>query len=155
MRIATQLKLSAMATLTALVILLPLVVMTWQTFDRARSNSDLAEAIHRNFFERLSFRDQYFLYREDRIRQIWDESKAQADALLGLAKTEFGSEVDQQALERVRVAVDDTVTIFHRIVDNTQALQSTTGNRPVYEEFDKRLYSQMLMRDTEVRNATN
>jgi len=70
MRIATQLKLSATATLTALVILLPLAVMTWQTFDHARRNSDLAEAIHRNFFERVSFRDQYFLYREDRIRLL-------------------------------------------------------------------------------------
>ncbi len=155
MRIATQLKLSATATLTALVILLPLAVMTWQTFDHARSNSDLAEAIHRNFFERVSFRDQYFLYREDRIRLLWDESKAQADALLGLAKTEFGSESDQQALERVRLAVEDTVAIFHRIVDNTKALQSATGNRTVYEELDKRLYSQMLLRATEVRNSTS
>ena len=155
MRIATQLKLSATATLTALVILLPLAVMTWQTFDHARSNSDLAEAIHRNFFERVSFRDQYFLYREDRIRLLWDESKAQADALLGLAKTEFGSESDQQALERVHVAVEDTVAIFHRIVDNTKALQSATGNRTVYEELDKRLYSQMLLRATEVRNSTS
>ncbi len=155
MRIATQLKLSATATLTALVILLPLAVMTWQTFDHARSNSDLAEAIHRNFFERVSFRDQYFLYREDRIRLLWDESKAQADALLGLAKTEFGSESDQQALERVHVAVEDTVAIFHRIVDNTKALQSAIGNRTVYEELDKRLYSQMLLRATEVRNSTS
>ena len=155
MRIASQLKLSAAATLAAVLILLPLVVMTWQAFDRAQSNSTLAEAIHRNFFERVSFRDQYFLYREDRTRLLWDESKAQADALLLLAKAEFGSEADQQALERVRVAIDDTAAIFHRIVDNTQALQSATGNRPVYEELDKRLYSQMLMRATEVRNVTS
>ena len=66
MRIASQLKFSAAATLAAVLILLPLVVMTWQAFDRAQSNSTLAEAIHRNFFERVSFRDQYFLYREDR-----------------------------------------------------------------------------------------
>ena len=155
MRIASQLKFSAAATLAAVLILLPLVVMTWQAFDRAQSNSTLAETIHRNFFERVSFRDQYFLYREDRTRLLWDESKAQADALLRQAKAEFDSEADQRALEWVRVAIDESAAIFHRIVDNTQALQSATGNRPVYEELDKRLYSQMLMRATEVRNATS
>ncbi len=155
MRIASQLKVSATATLVTVLILLPLVVTTWQAFDRAQGNRILAEKIRLNFFERVSFRDQYFLYREDRTRLLWDESKAQADLLLRRAKAEFGSEADQQAVERVRVAVDDTVAIFHRIVDNTQALKSATGNRPVYEEFDKRLYSQMLLRATEARNATS
>ena len=155
MRIANQLKLSATATLAALVILLPLVVMTWQTFERARSNSDLAEAISRNFFERASLRDQYFLYREDRTRMLWDENKAQFDALVAAAKTDFRSDADQLLVERVRKAVEETGPIFHRIVDNTQAMKSATSNRAVYEELDKRLYSQLLLRATEVRNATN
>ncbi|MEI7538218.1 MAG: EAL domain-containing protein [Comamonadaceae bacterium] len=155
MRIARQLKFSAMATLAAVLVLTPQVYLAWQAFDSAQTNSGIAQTIYRNFFERVSFRDQYFLYREDRTRALWDESKAQSDALLAVAKTQPRSETDQQALERVRVAVDDEVTLFHRIVDNTQAQKSAIDNRPVYQELDKRLYSQMLLRATEVRNATS
>ncbi len=155
MRIARQLKFSAMATLAAVLVLTPQVYLAWQAFDSAQTNSSIAQTIYRNFFERVSFRDQYFLYREDRTRALWDESKAQSDALLAVAKTQPRSETDQQALERVRVAVDDEVTLFHRIVDNTQAQKSATDSRPVYQELDKRLYSQMLLRATEVRNATS
>ena len=155
MRIARQLKFSAMASLAVVLVLTPQVYLAWQAFDSAQKNSGAAQTIYRNFFERVSFRDQYFLYREDRTRALWDESKAQSDALLAVAKTQPRSETDQQALERVRVAVDDEVTLFHRIVDNTQAQKSATDNRPVYQELDKRLYSQMLLRATEVRNATS
>ncbi len=155
MRIARQLKFSAMATLAAMLVLTPQVYLAWQAFDSAQTNSGIAQTLYRNFFERVSIRDQYFLYRENRTRVLWDESKAQSDALLAVAKTQPRSETDQQALERVRVAVDEEVTIFHRIVDNTQAQKSATDNRPVYEELDKRLYSQMLLRATEVRNATS
>ena len=154
MRIKAQLKLSAAATLAALAIVLPLLVMAWHTFEHAQSNNDLIAAIHRNFFERVSLRDQYFLYREDRTRRLWDENKAQSDTLLAVATTEFRGEADQHLVKRLRRAIDETVPIFHRIVDNTQSMQSTSGNRAVYEELDKRLYSQLLLRATEVRNAT-
>ena len=45
MRIASQLKVSATATLVTVLILLPLAVTTWQAFDRAQSNRILAEKI--------------------------------------------------------------------------------------------------------------
>ena len=153
MRIKTQLMLSAAASLAALVIMLPLLYMAWQTYEQAQSNSNLVDTIRLNFFERVSLRDQYFLYREDRTRALWDENKAQSDTLLAVGKAQFRSEADQLLVERVRVAIDGTVAIFHRIVDNTQAMQLAKGNRAVYEELDKRLYSQLLLRATEVRNA--
>ena len=129
--------------------------MAWQTFEHAQNNTDLVDAIHRNFFERVSLRDQYFLYREDRTRRLWDENKAQSDTLLAVATHAFRVEADQHLLKRLRLAIDETVPIFHRIVDNTQAMQSATDSRAVYEELDKRLYSQLLLRATEVRNATS
>jgi len=152
-RIKTQLKLSAAASFAALAIVLPLLYMAWQAFEHAQSNSNLVDAIQLNFFERGSLRDQYFLYREDRTRRLWDENKAQSDTMLAAVKAQLRSESDQLLVERVRVAIDDTVAIFHRIVDNTQAMQSAKGNRAVYEELDKRLYSQLLLRATEVRNS--
>jgi diguanylate cyclase (GGDEF)-like protein/PAS domain S-box-containing protein len=141
------------ASFAALAIVLPLLYMAWQAFEHAQSNRNLVDAIQLNFFERVSLRDQYFLYREDRTRALWDENKAQSDTMLVVVKAQLRSESDQLLVKRVRVAIDDTVAIFHRIVDNTQAMQSAKGNRAVYEELDKRLYSQLLLRATEVRNA--
>lgn len=154
MRISTQLRFSAVATLCALGIVVPVLYWAFFAFDRARTDSDLAELIHRNFFERVSFRDQYFLYREDRVRILWDESKVESDRLLRLARSQFRGEADQKAVERIGRAIEATALVFHRVVDNTQALKSASGNRVVFEELDKRLYSQMLLKATEVRNAT-
>ncbi len=153
MRIATRLRISAAATLAAVVILVPVLYWAFSAYREAQSGSDLVEAIQSNFAERASFRDQYFLYREDRARMLWDESKVQSDQLLRSAKSQFQGEADQKAVERIRRAVAETVLVFRRIVDNSKSLKSATGNREVFEELDKRLYSQLLLKAADVRDA--
>ena len=89
MRIATRLRISATATVAAVIILVPVLYWAYSAYREAQSGHELAEAIQRNFTERASFRDQYFLYREDRVRILWDESKAQSDQLLNSARSRF------------------------------------------------------------------
>jgi hypothetical protein len=79
-RIATRLRISATATITVLFIVAPVLYWAFSAYRDAQSGNDLAEAIQSNFAERASFRDQYFLYREDRARMLWDRSKAQHDS---------------------------------------------------------------------------
>ena len=153
MRIATRLWFSAAATVATIVILLPVLFWTFSVDRDAGKNSDLAKSIQSNFVERASHRDQYFLYREDRARMLWDESKVQSDQLLRLARSQFSDEADQQTVERIRRTIEDTLLVFHRVVDNTQSLKSASGNREVFEELDKRLYSQLLLKAADVRNA--
>ena len=153
MRIATRLRISATATITVLFIVAPVLYWAFSAYRDAQSGNDLAEAIQSNFAERASFRDQYFLYREDRARMLWDQSKAQHDQLLSSARSQFQGEADRKAVERIGRAVEETGLVFHRIVDNTRSLKSSTGNREVFEELDKRLYSQLLLKAADVREA--
>ncbi len=153
MRIATRLWLSAAATVAVVAFLVPVLVWNFSVYAETQSNNVLVKLIHDNFFERASFRDQYFLHREDRIRLLWVESKLQSDQLLRRAKSQFHQEPDQKAIERISRAVDDTALVFNRVVENTQSLKSGTDNRDVFEELDKRLYSQLLLKAAELRNA--
>ncbi|HEY6896364.1 MAG TPA: diguanylate cyclase [Rhodocyclaceae bacterium] len=154
MRIATRLRLISTATIAAVVLLTPVLVAAVLDFKRAKADYALAEKIHDNFLERAAFRDQYFLYREDRMRQQWDKSKEASDVLLRQARQELAGEQEQQILERLGRTIDESVVVFHRIVDNTAALQAANGNRQVYAELDKRLYSQMLLKAMTIRDAT-
>ena len=153
MRIATRLWLSAAATVTAVVFLVPVLFWNFSVYVATQNNNALVKSIHDNFFERASFRDQYFLYREDRVRLLWDESKLQSDQLLLRAKSQLRDEPEQKALERISRVVDDTALVFHRVVDNTPSLKSAADNRSVFEELDKRLYSQLLLKAADLRTA--
>jgi PAS domain S-box-containing protein len=139
--------------MASLVVLAPVLIWSFIEFRSAKNNYILADTIRVNFFERASFRDQYFLYREDRARMLWDKSKEAADNLLRQAEVKFRREEDRQVLEHLRKHIEDTAIIFHRIVNNTEALNTATGNRQVYNELDKRLYSQLLLKATSVRDA--
>ena len=153
MRIAKRLWLSAAATVTVVVLLLPVLYWNFFVYVETQRNNALVKSIHDNFFERASFRDQYFLHREDRLRLLWDESKMRSDRLLVQARSQFRDEADRKTLERIGRAIDDTALMFHRVVDNTASLNSATGNRNVFEELDKRLYSQLLLKAAELRDA--
>ena len=61
MRIATRLWLSAAATVTAVALLIPVLVWNFSVYVETQNNNGLVKLIHDNFFERASFRDQYFL----------------------------------------------------------------------------------------------
>ncbi len=139
--------------IAALVILMPIVVWSFVEFKNAKDDDTLADALHDNYFERASLRDQYFLYREDRLREQWVKSKHETDRLVAQAKAQFRREQDQALLERFSRSIEDTAQRFDRIAANTQAMKTAGANKDVYEEFDRRLYSQLLLIATDVRRA--
>ncbi|WP_051604063.1 sensor histidine kinase [Methylobacter tundripaludum] len=152
MRITTRLRITSTVTVVALVILAPILIWSFVEFKNAKNDYLLADTIKVNFFERASFRDQYFLYREERARMLWEKNKEAADQLLHQANSQFHREQDRLNLERLRKSIEDAAVIFHRIVNNTEILKTADGNRQVYQELDKRLYSQLLMKAGAVRD---
>jgi signal transduction histidine kinase len=155
MRITTRLRVTSTVTIAALVVLAPVLVWSLIEFKNAKSNYVLADAIQDNAFERTSFRDQYFLYREDRARTQWDTNIAAADRLLREAEMQFRNEKNLQILNRLQRAIRDSAVIFQRIVNNTEALKTASGNRHVYEELDKRLASQLLLKAATSRDIVS
>lgn len=152
MRITTRLKITSIVTISALAVLASVLAWSLLEFKSAKNNYVLADAIKVNFFERASFRDQYFLYREDRARRQWDKSYETAEQLLLQAESQFHDEQNRQILERLHENIKDIAVIFHRIVGNTETLKSAVDNRQVYEELDKRLFSQLLLKAATVRD---
>ena len=153
MRISTRLKIISTVTLAALVVLAPVLIWSFIEFKSAKNDYVLADLIKVNSFEHAAFRDQYFLYREDRAHKQWDSSNETADRLLRQAKIQFHGEEDRQALERLRNNIADSTAIFHRIVDNTEVLKKAADNRHVYEELDKSLFSQLLLKAAATRDT--
>ena len=154
MRITTQLKMISIITISAFVVLTPVLVLKFFDFKNAKNDYILAQAIKENFFERTSLRDQYFLYRESRVHELWDKNKETSNQLLHLADTQIQGEEDRKTLQRLYSYIEDTAAIFHRIVSNTETLKNAIGNRDIYVELDKRLYSQLLLKANAVRDAT-
>jgi PAS domain S-box-containing protein len=152
-RLSTRLRIFTGATISALVTLIPILVWSFVEFNRAKSDDSLVEALHDNYFKRASFRDQYVLHREDRLKQQWDQSRNETDDLLMQAKAQFHRAQDLKTLERFSQSVEVTAQLFNRIVANTRAINSAGANKGVYEEFDRRLYSQLLLIATDVRTA--
>ena len=153
MRITTRLKIISSVTIAALILLMPVLIRSFTEFNSAKNDYVLANAILDNFFERASFRDQYFLYREDRERVLWDKNKEISDNLLRQAEAQFHGEEDQQLLERLRRNIEDTAVIFHRIANNIKVLNAAADNRYIYDELDKRLSSQLLLKAAKVRDT--
>jgi methyl-accepting chemotaxis protein len=154
MRISTRLRTISTATTVGLAVMSALLAWTFDEFKRAENDKAVANTILVNFFERTSFRDQYFLYREERTRVQWEANKQQSDRLLEQARLQFEHTEQLQTLKRLRKYIDDTVLLFHRIVDNQRTLQTISGSkRHVYEELDRRLSSQLLLKAELVRDS--
>lgn len=140
--------------MAALVLLMSVLIWSFNEFRHAKNDYALAGVIQENFFERASFADQYFLYREDRVRTQWGSSKVTADRLFRQADLQFQRDIDQHILGRLRRHVEDSVLIFQRLIQNTTVLTTAGINRPIYEELDKRLVSQMLLKTMVLRDAS-
>ncbi len=153
MRIITRLRIISTTTIAALIIMVPVLIWSFSEFKSAENKYIFADTIKVNFFERTSIMDQYFLYREERVRALWKINMATSNSLLRQAALQLGSAEDRQTLERLQKHIEDTAGIFHRIVNNTDTIKMATGNRHVYEELDKRLYSQLLLKANAVRDT--
>ena len=155
MRIVTRLRIVATVTVVAWIVLMPILIWSMLEFRNARNDLALADEIKANFFRRAEFRDQYFLYREDRLRANWENNKAISDRLLRQARVQFHRAEDLQALERLGGLIEGTAHIFHRVIANTEALKAAVDNLSVYQELDKKLYSQLLLKAYDVRDQAN
>ena len=153
MRIVSRLRLISSATIAALAILTLVLSWTFIEFRDAKNDYVLASEIEANFYQGVSFRDQYFLYREERARVQWEKNKETADALLAQARRQFQREEERQVLDRLGKNSEGTATIFLRIVNSTEVLKTAGGNRDILQEFEKRLYGQLLLKAAAVRNS--
>ena len=155
MRITTRLRIIAAVTIAALVVLAPVLVRAFNEFRSAKSEYVLVGLIKDAFFASDSLRNQYLLYREERVQQQWERTKDETDALLHQAMLQFHGEHDQQILQRLHRNAEERAEIFHRIVGNSAALSKNVGNRHIFEELDRRLASQQMLKAVAFRDMAS
>ncbi len=153
MRIKTRLRIVITGTAVALVGLSLVALWSLSQFKDAKSNFVLANDIKTNFLERTSWRDQYLLYREDRTRDLWFQNKTDSNRLLRQAEVQFRHLADPLLISRMLRDIEENTSIFQRIVNNSTALKTNQVNRPFYEEMDKRLCSQLLIKAEAITEA--
>lgn len=154
-RVATRLKGISILVLAELAVLTPLLIWSVVDFRSARRDYQFADTVRVSVYERSGIGDQYSLYREDRFHQQWVESTATLDHLLTQASTQTRDNHEHELAERIRQNVEASSDIFQRIVRNTEALKGTTGNHRVYEDLDKRLQSQLFLKNAAVHGLTS
>ncbi len=154
MRISTRLTWNSAGALATLLLLLPVLLSSFMSFGEAKADLLLATQLQDNFFERTSIRDHYLLYREDRLQALWEQRKDVADELLRKARRRFPGREEQAHLEQLSRHLQDNTAVFHRIVENTPNLDPRQESHAAYEELDRRLVSQLLLKAVAVRVAS-
>lgn len=154
MRVPTKLKSISYILVTTLILLLSSVIWLLITTRSANSDLKLVDEIQTNFLERNSLRDRYFLYHEEFIQIQWEKSKQLSDSLLRQAGLQLRDKESQENIEALVRNIDDSAAIFKRIVATANALKSAGGNREILEELNKRLSSQLLLKETLIRDTT-
>jgi signal transduction histidine kinase/ActR/RegA family two-component response regulator len=153
MSVSAKLRILSALVAVALLALGGILVGAFREFNFAKSNARLANTISDNYFQRATFRDQYFLFREDHLKAAWEKRKRIADELLSEAADKFTRDKEKRLVEQLRRNADDATQLFQRIVQNTEAMKAPGANKLILDELDRRLYSQLLMKANGQQNA--
>ncbi len=111
----------------------------------------LANAVLSNAVARTFIRDQYFIYHEDTMIMRWEEIKQESDKLLTQARTQFPRD-DAPILGGLIKNSEEMTAIFHRLATNVSEMRTAVGQPGIKEELNKRLSSQLLVKETSLRN---
>jgi diguanylate cyclase (GGDEF)-like protein/PAS domain S-box-containing protein len=155
MRIASRLRIVSGLTLAALALLAPLLIGASIDYDRAKSDAAGAGEIRSSFFETQTARDQYLLYREESLRQQWEDANATTDLLINRAAKHVQDEAERTLLRRMQVNTQDRAVIFERIVANSDVLKTAAGDTALNHELDRRLASQLLLKAIDFRHTAD
>ena len=151
MRVATRLRLFAALSVATLVVLTPVVVHAVLEFISAKADDALTDEIQRVLFERTFLQDQYMLYREQRALLQWQAAHTQSQALQSRARLqlpEVRSIVERMGRDSVAAR-----ELFDRIAANTAKLRPIRADNEIYEELDRRLASQLLLKSHALQSA--
>ena len=152
MRVATKLKVGYIV--GAVMVFVLVLSLGWSFFqlEHAKRGDTVVDAINTNLFVRDSLRDQYFVHREERSRLQWLESHAAVMNGLRQLQIDLPGSFDPDLVQGLQSGMEAGEEIFRRIVENWMAFTNAVANRTLYEEFDKRLFSQMLLKDAATRD---
>ncbi|OAI21867.1 EAL domain-containing protein [Methylomonas koyamae] len=155
MRIVKRLKILSAAAITTVAVLLAILFSTIAHYQQEKDGHLLVDKLVRGLFELTAFRDQYLLYREPRPLTDWENRRESVNRLLDRVAGQSAFANEAPVLAKLRGSFDKSATIFQRIAANSALLNQAGDRQDVYAELDKRLVSQLLLRDANNLNLAN
>ncbi|WNB77773.1 PAS domain S-box protein [Methylomonas koyamae] len=155
MRIVKRLKILSAAAIATVAILLAILFSTIAHYQQEKDGHLLVDKLVRGLFELTAFRDQYLLYREPRPLTDWENRRESVNRLLDRVAGQSAFANEAPVLAKLRGSFDKSATIFQRIAANSALLNQAGDRQDVYAELDKRLVSQLLLRDANNLNLAN
>ncbi|MBF0426359.1 MAG: response regulator [Magnetococcales bacterium] len=153
MRIRSRLNLLVFGSIGSLLLLLALLAWFVGEYQVATDQYELFEDISNGNLEKISLRDQYFLYREARANRQWTEKNIRTRQLVERALGQVMETTSRGHLETIQRELEDDARIMTRIVDNTAEMKRPDANREILREMDKRLMSQSLLHTSRIQDT--
>jgi PAS domain S-box-containing protein len=125
-----------------------IVSFIWSSRQSKKADEDLALAVEimDNIFERTILRDEYLIHREDRARLQWQAKSEDLAALLRAASAMCSKGEDKATLDEMVESYQATLAIFRKLIENDERTQAGGISRTLAAEYEKRLFSQILLK---------
>lgn len=141
MRISTRLKLHALTSVLALMVLIPVLFWALHLYHQAMDDNALADEILTELFEYSALRDEYLLFAEDRPRIQWGEKEASLTRLLTLADQQFKGNIPKTILADMRQKFEIASRLFTRLIQ----VKEVNKNHSDVSPLEQRLLRQQIL----------
>ena len=149
MEISSRIKLGAYISIGILVLIIPAMYWSYLKIQKATNNDILADAIQESILKRASIRDEYLLYREEVTKNEWLAKRNDGELRLEMASLQFEDKEQLLDVKELRSLSTDISEIFYRIASENGASRIVPQNVEIFKEADKRLISQIILKDAE------
>jgi PAS domain S-box-containing protein len=146
MKIKTRLAINAWLSLG--VVLLMLLSVFWSSLEiyQKDRNEELVNQMRQVAFERVSLRDDYLLFREERARVQWHAKSEILRGLLASASERFTGGEDKLLLKEAQRDFDVICSLFSKILDTLKREEGASRARFSLDEAESRLIAQVFLK---------
>lgn len=154
MKIRTRLNVISAVSITATVFIV--AVFVWSRIEQsvATENERLVVEIQKITIERSLLRDEYLFYGSRRAQTQWQLKTEYLGKLLDQAAGRFRSEKNRDILSGLRRHFDTTGRLWSLIVKNREAAGLEENKKLLALEYEKRLFSQILLEAYALSDST-
>jgi PAS domain S-box-containing protein len=146
MKIKTRLRLNALLSLAVVVLMMLSVVLLFLDLDKANQNVNLIEEIRKIGFERISLRDDYILYREERSSMQWTAKSEILRGLIEKASERLTGPTDKALLQEVKKNFEMTFATFSTILKKDKREKRNREEGFAIDEVESRLIGQIFLK---------
>ena len=146
MKIEKRLRLNTWISLIVVMLMMLSLALSFWEIDRAARNKNLVEEMRKTALERITLRDDYLLYREERASIQWVAKSATLRGLMETASERFTATKDKALLQEARKNFDMSFSVFSAIMEKHKRGERLASRKLVFDEAESRLIGQVFLK---------